>query len=273
MTRVIAAQRLLAFGVVVVGVIATGAAPRSKGAGAQESSPIPAQTKGTVVQKKQEATRSEPPALDVTVEPTETLAPAELLRGSLTRPREQASSITSYRSMSAAGSGLTDLAIRLRLARKRAEWSAGMVKQNMVSPRDHEQQLIDVQVLEAQLGNRIFDIDSDIELLEVQREERVAEIDMAKANVDRSKIQLARLRELEAKGPGYATKSEVDTAAADLRYMEASLTSRRAALKEVDVRVAQLKKRLERLKTVPPDVTPAIDGTPARAPAAAPKRP
>jgi multidrug resistance efflux pump len=174
------------------------------------------------------------------------------------RPSVAAASSSALEPSSSLGGGLSELAIRLSLARRRADWNARMRKQKLISDAQYEQCLVNVQVLEAEISARIFELENELDLLVIQRESRVAEIGMAKARVDRARIEEGRLRELEKKGPGYATKAEVETAGADLRLMESHLASREAALKEVDLRRAQTKKRLARVKLVPPESTPGL---------------
>jgi hypothetical protein len=164
-----------------------------------------------------------------------------------------------------------ELGIRLDLARRKVPFSEDMLKKKLISPMQHAEVVMAVQLLEAQVRARLIETEDEIELLNVQREMRLAEHLMAKARLDRAKVEQSRLAGLEKEGTAYASKSELELADAELRLMEGHLLAREAGVKEVEIRTAQAKRRLDRLRAIPfptgleqTPVTPAPAQAPAR---------
>jgi beta-lactamase regulating signal transducer with metallopeptidase domain len=120
-------------------------------------------------------------------------------------------------------------------------------------------------------------INDEVELLEAQRETKVAMVRVAEAAVKQAVVNYNRVEQLRKSGA--VPPEEIDKLRGEVENAEAQLAVRRAELKEHEVKIAQARRRAERAaargRPAPPspgNLIPSVT-MPIRPPAPAPSRP
>jgi hypothetical protein len=173
-------------------------------------------------------------------------------------PIDQVSRLTVSGPLAAANMVPGQLAVRLAIAKRKVPFQERMLKNALISESQYIEAVLAVQMIEAEIAQHFIDLQFEIELLKVQRETRVADVSLAKARLDRVRLEESRLKHLRKDSPSFASETEIQQAEADSRMAEALVSARETAVKEADVRIFQAEYRLARIQKMPEDAASLI---------------
>ncbi len=138
-----------------------------------------------------------------------------------------------------------ELAAQLKLARKkfarlRSLHETGATPQAVFDEAEGE-----VQILEGRIAGRAEQLEEDLELLKVRLEAKRAEADVVQAEVEYTKAILAMQNRINTKMVGRTVSAEeLAKSEAELKGKTASLAVRGTEVREVEVRIKQVERRL-----------------------------
>jgi multidrug resistance efflux pump len=155
-----------------------------------------------------------------------------------------------------------ELAAQLEVARKRLAHIKPLFERRSISTSVLDEAEGHVQILEGRVAGRAQQLEEERELLKIRLEGKRAEQEGAQAEVDVAKAGLAALRRPN-EGRVMVTQEDLAKAEAGLRRAEADRAGRVAQVREIEVRIMQVERRLRALAPLLKDAKPA----PAPAPA------
>ena len=141
----------------------------------------------------------------------------------------------------------------------------------MISFDDYEDARFAVSLLEAEVRSEIAATEDELELLKAQREIREADLMVAEAEAEKAEAGQANADRLSKQA--MVSLGEAQMARFNTNVARAHFQARKAALKEIAVRITQAERRLGRWKAIPltkPDSAPAPIEPAAAPPAAKP---
>jgi RNA polymerase sigma factor (sigma-70 family) len=162
----------------------------------------------------------------------------------------------------------SEMQVRLRIAIKNAEKVAKLYRQNTVGASSVESAQAEVEILQAQIEAERENLQDELERLEVQLLARRAELHGAEARLRLKQATFDRMKTLQDRGGNAVAREELDKGRYEMEYEVAQCSIKQAEVRETEVRLGQLRRRLKRLE--PSESTsrgadqPAKDGPPDR---------
>jgi RNA polymerase sigma factor (sigma-70 family) len=142
-----------------------------------------------------------------------------------------------------------ELAIRLAQAQRRVKSLQRNVNQGLVSNGQLEDAKDVVRLIEAQIESLRSELQDELELLTAQRQLRLAELEAASVFSDDAAKEAALVRRMHETATISATEAgKAETNAHSARSL---LMIRKASVGEIEVRISQAKRRLDRIKAIP----------------------
>jgi RNA polymerase sigma factor (sigma-70 family) len=161
-----------------------------------------------------------------------------------------------------------ELAVRLRQARHELNKMQELYANKIAGEHPYILAKDAYDLLIARIGAQEEAIKDELELLDVPRQAKLAELDRARARIEQARSQVAKYEKLNKRIPGAVAREEVEIAEGEVQIREAERVVKEAELSEIAVRITQLKRRLaqfERLRKPPPEPA-ALPAAPNRTP-------
>jgi RNA polymerase sigma factor (sigma-70 family) len=140
----------------------------------------------------------------------------------------------------------SELFVKLAQAQRRLASAERMVGRGLVSNDEAANQRDTVAGLKEQIEELAADLSDEIELLEVQREMRKASLLEAEARIQEAEARIQNLRELHKRGE--VATGQVAGLEENRFVLRAQREQKQWAVREVEVRIAQAKRRLARVR-------------------------
>jgi RNA polymerase sigma factor (sigma-70 family) len=155
--------------------------------------------------------------------------------------------------VAAVQSSAAELKVRLEVARDRLSHVEDLFKKGVVGNSEVRATRAETRLLEAQVAAQIERLRDEVEILEVQREVREAELMMAEARRASEQATLDRIARIAKANAAVVSAEEQEKARASVQASQAEVQIRRASMKEVAVRIQQLQRKLRALEEIAKD--------------------
>jgi hypothetical protein len=157
----------------------------------------------------------------------------------------------------------SEMQVRLRIAMKNAEQVAKLYRQNTVGASSVESAQAEVEILQAQIEAERENLQDELERLEVHLLARRAELHGAEARLKLKQATFDRMKTIQNVGGNAVAREDLDKGRYEMEFEVAQCSIKQAEVREIEVRLGQLRRRLKRLEpsesTLPASDQPAKD--------------